>query len=121
MAACKIDAIGGLFQCVLHQMLTKTPTSVFYLRLEDTDQKREIENAGDLLYETLLKFDLAPNEGYRGSRGDKGVYGPYVQSERLEIYHAFAKYLVDKGRAFPCFCTKKEDIMKRPSSGKIPV
>lgn len=101
--------IGGLFQCMFHQMITKTPTSVFYLRLEDTDQKREIENAGDLLYETLLNFDLEPTEGYRGKRGDRGIYGPYVQSERLEIYHSFAKYLVAKGRAFPCFCSKLED------------
>lgn len=108
--------IGGLFQCVLHEMITKKPSSVFYLRLEDTDQKREIEEAGDLLYQTLLKFNLVPNEGYRGSLGEKGVYGPYVQSERLEIYKTFAKYLVSKGRAFPCFCEKlhdKEEIVAK--------
>ncbi|MBQ7351942.1 MAG: glutamate--tRNA ligase [Clostridia bacterium] len=108
--------IGGLFQCVTHEMLSKKPTSVFYLRLEDTDQKREIENAGDLLYDTILKFDIVPNEGYRGNRDDKGIYGPYVQSERLEIYQTFAKYLVAKGRAFPCFCEKcedKEDIVAK--------
>lgn len=108
--------IGGLFQCVLHQMLTKKPSSVFYFRLEDTDQKREIENAGDLLVETISKFELDPNEGYRGSRGDRGIYGPYVQSERLDIYRAFAKYLVSRGRAFPCFCAKlqdKEDIVAK--------
>lgn len=101
--------VGGLFQCVTHQMLTKTPTSVFYLRLEDTDQKREIDNAGDLLYETLLKFEIEPTEGYRGNLGDRGIYGPYVQSERLEIYKTFAKYLVARGRAYPCFCSKCED------------
>ena len=108
--------IGGLFQCVLHQMLTKKPSSVFYLRLEDTDQKGEIENAGDLLYDTILKFGLDPNEGYRGELDDKGIYGPYVQSQRLDIYKAFAKYLVSRGRAFPCFCAKlqeKEDIIAK--------
>jgi len=108
--------IGGLFQCVLHQMITKKPSSVFYLRLEDTDQKREIEEAGDLLYETMLKFGLEPSEGYRGKLGDKGMYGPYVQSERIDIYKAFAKYLVSRGRAFPCFCAKlqdKEDIVAK--------
>ncbi len=108
--------IGGLFQCVTHQMLSKAPTSVFYLRLEDTDQKREIDNAGQLLYETLLRFDLEPTEGYRGNAEAKGSYGPYVQSERLGIYNAFAKYLVARGRAYPCFCDKcedKEDIIAK--------
>ena len=101
--------IGGLFQCVTHQMLSRQQSSVFYLRLEDTDQKREIENAGDLLYETLLKFEIEPTEGYRGNLPEKGKYGPYTQSKRLDIYRVFAKYLVSKGRAFPCFCEKLED------------
>lgn len=101
--------IGGLFQCVTHQMLSKKPTSSFFLRLEDTDQKREIDNAGALLYDTLIKFEIEPTEGYRGELGDRGIYGPYVQSERLEIYRTFAKYLVSRGRAYPCFCTKCED------------
>ena len=108
--------IGGLFQCVTHQMLSKKPSSVFYLRLEDTDQKREIDNAGHLLYETLTKFDLEPTEGYRGNDEAKGSYGPYVQSERLGIYKSFAKYLVARGRAYPCFCEKcedKEDIVAK--------
>lgn len=101
--------VGGLFQCVTHQMLSKKPTSVFFLRLEDTDQKREIDNAGELLYDTLLKFEIEPTEGYRGNRQERGIYGPYVQSERLDIYRTFAKYLVSRGRAFPCFCSKCED------------
>lgn len=101
--------VGGLFQCVTHQMLAKKPTSVFYLRLEDTDQKREIENAGDLLYDTLIKFEIEPTEGYRGKAEARGIYGPYIQSERLPIYRTFAKYLVSRGRAYPCFCSKFED------------
>lgn len=101
--------VGGLFQCVTHQMLTKKPSSVFYIRLEDTDQKREIENAGDLLYDTLLKFEIEPTEGYRGNLEERGMYGPYIQSERLNIYKTFAKYLVSRGRAYPCFCDKFED------------
>ena len=101
--------IGGLYQCVFHQMLSKTPSSVFYLRLEDTDQKREIAEAGDILYETMLEYGLEPSEGYRGKLEERGVYGPYVQSKRLDIYRTFAKYLVSRGRAFPCFCNKLED------------
>ncbi|MBE5758156.1 MAG: glutamate--tRNA ligase [Clostridiales bacterium] len=108
--------IGGLYQCVFHQMLSKKPSSVFYLRLEDTDQKREIDEAGDLLYKTLGEFGIVPTEGYRGDEEEKGLYGPYVQSQRLEIYKTFAKYLVAKGRAFPCFCNKlgdKEEIAQK--------
>lgn len=101
--------IGGLFQCVLHEMLVKEPSSIFFLRLEDTDQKREIENAGELLYVALGEFGIVPTEGYRGNSPERGIYGPYVQSKRLDIYKAFAKYLVSRGGAYPCFCTKLED------------
>lgn len=108
--------IGGLFQCILHEMLTKEPSSVFYLRLEDTDQKREISDAGDLLFQTLKEFDIEPDEGYRGNGEEKGKYAPYVQSKRIDIYNAFAKYLVSRGGAYPCFCNKleeKEDIVAK--------
>lgn len=101
--------IGGLFQCVLHEMLSKTESSVFYLRLEDTDQKREIENAGSALFDTLLEFGIEPTEGYRGNLAEKGKYAPYVQSNRIDIYNSFAKFLVSQGGAFPCFCNKLED------------
>ena len=101
--------IGGLFQCVLHEMLVKEPSSVFFLRLEDTDQQREIENAGELLYVALGEFGIVPTEGYRGNSPERGIYGPYVQSKRLDIYKAFAKYLVSRGGAYPCFCSKLED------------
>lgn len=108
--------IGGLFQCVLHEMLTRKESSVFYMRLEDTDQKREIDDAGVSLYDTLAKFGIEPTEGYRGRYGEKGKYAPYIQSKRIDIYNAFAKYLVSRGGAFPCFCSKcedKEDIVAK--------
>ena len=101
--------VGGLFQSIIHQMLSRTPSSVFYLRLEDTDQKREVTDSGAALYYTLLDFEVEPMEGYRADKGDKGIYGPYKQSERLEIYSTFAKYLVSRGFAYPCFCSKCED------------
>lgn len=107
--------IGALYQCVLHQMLTRQPSSVFYLRLEDTDQKREVEHAGSLLYKTLIDFDLEPMEGYRGDLPEKGRYGPYKQSERLAIYSTFAKYLVSRGRAYPCFCEKGDNSHVEPN------
>lgn len=108
--------IGGLFQCVMHEMLTRGESSVFYTRLEDTDQKREIEDAGVSLYDTLSRFEIEPNEGYKGRFGEKGKYAPYIQSKRLDIYNTFAKYLVSRGGAFPCFCSKcedKEDIVAK--------
>ncbi len=108
--------IGGLFQCVMHEMLAKNESSVFYMRLEDTDQKREIDDAGVSLFDTLSKFEIEPTEGYRGRFGQKGKYAPYIQSERVDIYKSFAKYLVSKGGAFPCFCNKfedKEDIVAK--------
>lgn len=108
--------IGGVFQCVLHTLLAGED-GVFYFRLEDTDQKREIPEAGEILYQGLKKFDLIPTEGYRGDSLDElGNYGPYIQSNRAEIYQTFAKHLVSIGRAYPCFCEKtegKEDVLEK--------
>jgi len=108
--------IGQLYQAVVHRMLANKTNGLFYCRLEDTDGKREVENAGEIAYDMLVKFGLKPDEGYCGKFGEIGDYGPYIQSKRLEIYHAFAYELVKKGRAFPCFCEMakdKEEILKR--------
>lgn len=84
---------------------------VFYFRLEDTDKKREIENTADIAYNMLCKFNITPDEGFVGlDKLENGIYGPYKQSARKEIYEVFAKYLVENGKAFPCFCKKAEDI-----------
>lgn len=109
--------IGHLSQCVINHSLARLSDGVFYMRLEDTDTRREIKDAGDIAYNTLCYFDLKPMEGYAGGYNkETGKYGPYVQSRRTEIYNAFAKYLVSIGRAFPCFCEvseSKSDILKR--------
>ncbi|MBO7219508.1 MAG: glutamate--tRNA ligase [Clostridia bacterium] len=108
--------IGGVFQSVLHTLLAGED-GVFYFRLEDTDQKREIPEAGEILFRGLEKFGLTPTEGYRGDNLEElGNYGPYIQSNRAEIYQTFAKHLVSIGRAFPCFCEKtegKEDVLEK--------
>ena len=102
--------IGGLYGAIIDKFVAEKSGGIFYLRLEDTDQKREIEEAGQIAYEALMYFGVTPTEGYRGSNLlEEGEYGPYVQSKRGEIYQAFAKYLVSIGRAFPCFCDKAED------------
>lgn len=108
--------IGQLYQAVVHRMLANKTNGLFYCRLEDTDGKREVENAGEIAYDMLVRFGLKPDEGYCGKFGEIGEYGPYIQSKRLEIYHAFAHDLVKKGRAFPCFCEMakdKEEILRR--------
>ena len=109
--------IGQLYQGVVHRMLADKTNGIFYCRLEDTDGKREVKNAGQIAYDMLCAYNLKPDEGYRGDNLEEiGDYGPYVQSKRVEIYRAFAHELVKKGRAFPCFCevtSGKEEILKR--------
>ncbi len=109
--------LGSLSQCVINEALARTTGGVFYMRLEDTDTRREIKNAGSIAYDTLVYYGLTPNEGYRGDNlKEIGNYGPYIQSHRTEIYDTFAKHLVSIGRAFPCFCEvseTKSDILKR--------
>ena len=110
---------GGLFQAVINYFVAKNTHGVFYLRLEDTDQKRQILDAGTALYYALTSFNILPDEGYKGDNVPQvGKYGPYVQSDRVDIYKCFAKHLVSIGRAFPCFCDKaesKDDVLKRRS------
>jgi len=108
--------IGQLYQAVVHRLVANKTNGIFFCRLEDTDGKREVENAGEIAYDMLVRFGLKPDEGYCGKFGEIGEYGPYIQSKRLEIYHAFAHDLVKNGRAFPCFCQMakdKEEILKR--------
>lgn len=109
--------IGHLYSALISRITATQTNGVFYLRLEDTDQKRFIDGAGDVAYNMLCYYGVEPDEGYRGSNLPQiGDYGDYVQSNRTEIYQAFAKELVKNGRAFPCFCEKSEsknDILER--------
>lgn len=101
----------GTAYIALIDKLVAGDNGVFYFRLEDTDKKREIENSGDIAYDMLCKFNIKPQEGFAGQNNlEIGNYGPYKQSARKEIYEVFAKYLVEKGKAFPCFCKKTESI-----------
>lgn len=102
--------IGSLYGAIIDKMTADKSKGVFYFRLEDTDQKREIENAGNIAIDALRYYEVAPQEGFMGDNvPEVGEYGPYVQSKRGEIYQAFAKHLVSIGRAYPCFCDKAED------------
>ncbi len=100
--------IGNMFSCLIDRLAAQTPDSVFYLRIEDTDKKREVHDAIDKIIEGLSAFGIAPTEGISGKDTEKGAYGPYKQSLRKDIYQCFAKDLVLKGFAYPCFCTEEE-------------
>ncbi len=108
---------GSLFGAMIDKFVADKSNGVFYLRIEDTDQKRKIAGAADIAYNMLCKFNTKPQEGFMGeSKPQTGDYGSYTQSERLDIYNAFAKRLIELGRAFPCFCKQsegKEDIKER--------
>ena len=100
--------IGGLYQSLIARKLTAQTEGVFFLRIEDTDQKREVENGITGIVHALKDFAITPDEGMVSEREEKGNYGPYKQSLRKEIYQAYAKYLIEQGKAYPCFCTPEE-------------
>ena len=103
---------GGLFPSTIGERLAHQSGGVFYLRIEDTDAKREVAGAAEGLIRTLahygVNFDEGAVIGDDGCICDKGIYGPYKQSERGPIYHVFAKQLVREGKAYPVFTTQEE-------------
>ena len=98
--------IGGVMQAMISQTLAKQTGGVSIVRIEDTDQKREVENAAEQIMQNLKDFDLLPDESIWNSNEVK--YGPYKQSLRKDIYQAYAKDLIAKGLAYPCFCTPED-------------
>ena len=113
--------IGGLYQGLIAKKLAEQTQGVFFLRIEDTDQKREVENGIKGIVESLKDFDIEPDEGMTSETEEKGEYGPYKQSLRKEIYQAYAKYLIEQGKAYPCFCSQEElnQIREKQEAAKI--
>ena len=113
--------IGGLYQALVAKEMTKKTNGVFFLRVEDTDQKREVENGVTGIVNSLKDFDILPDEGMVTETEEKGKYGPYKQSLRKDIYQAYAKYLLEQGKAYPCFCSSEEvdDIRQKQEAAKI--
>ncbi|MDE6240971.1 MAG: glutamate--tRNA ligase [Anaeroplasmataceae bacterium] len=99
---------GSLFVSFLDCYYAHQSGGVFYIRLEDTDTKREIAGSGESLIEQLKAFDVIPDEGYISDSKEIGAYGPYKQSNRSEIYNTCIKHLIEMGRAYPCFCSAEE-------------
>ena len=100
--------LGSLYQVVIARKVAKQTNGVFFLRIEDTDQKREVENGVIGIIESLKDFGLTPDEGMINETEEIGEYGPYKQSLRKEIYQAYAKHLIEQGKAYPCFATPEE-------------
>ena len=100
--------IGGLFAALIAKLTADTTGGQFYLRIEDTDKKREVEDGVTGIIKGLSDFGIDVGEGVTAFREETGNYGPYTQSMRRDIYRCFAKDLVRKGLAYPCFCTADE-------------
>ena len=98
---------GSLFMALICRKIASQSGGVFYVRLEDTDTKRFIEGSGEQLLTQLKTFNVYPDEGYKGSFQD-GNYGPYVQSQRADIYKVVIKQLLAEGKAYPCFCSPED-------------
>lgn len=100
--------LGNLFTCSVAYKTAKTTDGIFYVRVEDTDQKRKVEGAVEVMLEGLKSYGITADEGVMIDGTQRGDYGPYIQSQRKEIYQTYAKYLVEQGLAYPCFCSAEE-------------
>ena len=100
--------MGSLLAAFVERKVPKDTNGVFYLRIEDTDQKRSVENGIQGIIDDLKNFDITIDEGVVSESEEKGNYGPYIQSKRVDIYNTFAKWLVENDYAYPCFCSAEQ-------------
>ena len=99
--------LGNLVQGLTSERMAHQSGGVLFLRVEDTDAKREVPGAVEVLIDTLKHYGINFDEGATHD-GDNGLYGPYRQRQRAGIYHVYAKKLVSEGQAYPCFCTEEQ-------------
>ena len=100
--------MGNMLSCFIESFLPLKTNGVFYLRIEDTDQKREVEGGITNIINSIKSLGINYNEGVISETEQHGEYGPYIQSERRDIYDVFAKYMIENDMAYPCFCTEDE-------------
>ncbi|MBQ8872170.1 MAG: glutamate--tRNA ligase [Bacilli bacterium] len=100
--------IGALLASFTGSIFAKQSEGVFYLRIEDTDTKRTIDDGINTIINGLKEFDVTFDEGPTDENNESGNYGPYIQSQRGDIYKAFIKHLIMEGKAYPCFCSEEE-------------
>ena len=113
--------MGSLLSTFIGRKVASDTKGIFYLRIEDTDQKRSVENGINGIVDDLNNFGIKIDEGVVSEENEIGNYGPYIQTKRLEIYECFAKYLVANDYAYPCFCSSEEidTIRKNQERRKI--
>lgn len=99
---------GNLYTMLVAYRIAKNSNGVFYVRVEDTDNKRKVDGAIGVMLKSLAAYGIEADEGVIGENEEKGAYGPYYQSKRKDIYQAYAKHLVEQGLAYPCFCSPEE-------------
>lgn len=106
--------VGGIYAALMSERVAHQSGGVFYLRVEDTDQKRKIEGATEVISSSLSRYGIFADEGVDKDGNSYGPYGSYTQSERKEIYQVYAKKLLEEGVAYPCFCTAEDlDLMRK--------
>lgn len=109
--------LGNLFGAIADERLAHQSGGVFYLRIEDTDDKRAVEGGVETILDVFNKFGLKFDEGATAD-GDKGNYAPYRQRQREKVYKTYAKSLVERGLAYPCFCTEEDLSQMRDEQQK---
>lgn len=113
--------LGTLFTALVNRMIAAASGGIFYTRIEDTDKKREIEGGISDIIGGLNRFGVSIDEGFIGGDKESGDYGPYKQSLRAEIYQCYAKDLIRRGLAYPCFCTAEDLSGMREEQEKLKV
>ncbi len=105
--------LGNFYQGFMAERLAHQHNGIFFLRIEDTDQKRKIEGAVEIVLNAMAHYGVHPDEGPTLEGGEAGIYAPYTQTQRKKIYHVFAKVLAEKGMAYPCFCSEEDVEIRR--------
>lgn len=114
--------IGGLYTSLVSRRVAHQSGGSFYLRIEDTDKKREVEGTVGLIVASLAEYGLSPDEGEIADGQEVGAYGPYRQSERKPIYQSCVRWLLEQGHAYPCFATAEElqALREEQAKRKVP-
>lgn len=100
--------MGNFFQCFISKTFAKQTEGVFFIRIEDTDTERTVENGIQNILDALRPFNIDFDEGFISETEERGIYGPYKQSDRMDIYKAYAKRLIEEEKAYASFLSKEE-------------
>ncbi len=114
--------LGNLYSALADERIAHKNGGVFYLRIEDTDEKRKVDGAVETIINALKYFNIEFDEGAGFDSNDtQNVYGPYFQRQRVDIYHTYAKSLVERGLAYPCFCDEEqlESVRQKQEADKV--